>query len=64
MAGNGNGYKVFAGNSNLPLAQAVCSEQDPALAAGNEDAEAHLAACHFAWTAPPPAHTPEVAADA
>jgi len=45
-----------------PLAQAVCSEQDPALAAGNE--EAHLAACHFAWTAPPPAHTPEVAADA
>jgi oligopeptide/dipeptide ABC transporter ATP-binding protein len=47
-----------------PLAQAVCSEQDPALAAGSEDAEAHLAACHFAWTAPPPAHTPEVAADA
>jgi hypothetical protein len=31
--------------------------------AGNEE-EAHLAACHFAWTAPPPAHTPEVAADA
>ena len=24
----------------------------------------HLAACHFAWTAPPAAHTPEVAADA
>ena len=47
-----------------PLAQAVCSEQDPVLAAGGEDAEAHLAACHFAWTAPPPAHTPEVAADA
>ena len=47
-----------------PLAQAVCSEQDPVLAAGSEDAEAHLAACHFAWTAPPPAHTPEVAADA
>jgi oligopeptide/dipeptide ABC transporter ATP-binding protein len=45
-----------------PLAQAVCSEADPALAAGSEDA--HLAACHFAWTAPPPAHAPEVAADA
>ena len=24
-SGNGNGYKVFAGNSNLPLAKAVCS---------------------------------------
>jgi ribose-phosphate pyrophosphokinase len=24
MGGNGNGYKIFAGNSNLPLAQAVC----------------------------------------
>ena len=23
--GNGNGYKVFAGNSNLPLARAVCT---------------------------------------
>jgi oligopeptide/dipeptide ABC transporter ATP-binding protein len=45
-----------------PLAQPVCSEQDPVLAAGND--EPHLAACHFAWTAPPPAHTPEVAADA
>jgi len=45
-----------------PLAQAVCSEQDPELLGGND--EPHLAACHFAWTAPPPAHTPEVAADA
>jgi oligopeptide transport system ATP-binding protein len=45
-----------------PIAQTVCSERDPMLA-GNEE-EAHLAACHFAWTAPPPAHTPEVAADA
>jgi peptide/nickel transport system ATP-binding protein len=44
-----------------PLAQPVCSEHDPALVPGSEDA--HLAACHFAWTAPPPAHTPEVAAD-
>jgi oligopeptide transport system ATP-binding protein len=45
-----------------PIAQPVCSEQDPDLAAGND--EPHLAACHFAWTAPPPAHTPEVTADA
>ena len=45
-----------------PIAQPVCSEQDPVLAAGND--EPHLAACHFAWTAPPAAHTPEVAADA
>jgi oligopeptide transport system ATP-binding protein len=45
-----------------PLAQPVCSEDDPQLAAGND--EPHLAACHFAWTAPPAAHTPEVAADA
>jgi oligopeptide/dipeptide ABC transporter ATP-binding protein len=45
-----------------PLAQPVCSEDDPQLAAGND--EPHLAACHFAWTAPPTAHTPEVAADA
>jgi oligopeptide/dipeptide ABC transporter ATP-binding protein len=44
-----------------PIAQQVCSEHDPDLAAGN--GEAHLAACHFAWTTPPPAHTPEVAAD-
>jgi len=44
-----------------PIAQPVCSEQDPELA-GRESA--HLAACHFAWTAPPPAHTPEVVADA
>jgi ribose-phosphate pyrophosphokinase len=26
MAGNGNGYKVFAGNSNLPLAESVCAQ--------------------------------------
>ena len=45
-----------------PLAQPVCSADDPQLAAGND--EPHLAACHFAWTAPPTAHTPEVAADA
>ena len=26
MSANGNGYKIFAGNSNLPLAQAVCAQ--------------------------------------
>jgi ribose-phosphate pyrophosphokinase len=26
MGGNGNGYKIFAGNSNLSLAQAVCAQ--------------------------------------
>ena len=45
-----------------PIAQQVCSEHDPDLASGSDDP--HLAACHFAWTTPPPAHTPEVAADA
>ena len=44
-----------------PLAQAVCSEKDPALTAGENGG--HVAACHFAWTPPPPAHTPEVVAD-
>jgi oligopeptide/dipeptide ABC transporter ATP-binding protein len=42
-----------------PLAQDVCHTDDPALAAG-PGRPGHLAACHFAWTAPPPAHTPEV----
>ncbi len=45
-----------------PIAQQVCSEHDPDLASGSDDP--HLAACHFAWTTPPRAHTPEVAADA
>ncbi|HEX8907750.1 MAG TPA: ribose-phosphate pyrophosphokinase [Anaeromyxobacteraceae bacterium] len=26
MSANGNGYKIFAGNSNLPLAQSVCAQ--------------------------------------
>ena len=26
MAGNGNGYKIFAGNSNIPLAVSVCAQ--------------------------------------
>jgi oligopeptide/dipeptide ABC transporter ATP-binding protein len=42
-----------------PIAQDVCHVDTPPLAPGPAGA-AHLAACHFAWTAPPPAHVPEV----
>jgi oligopeptide/dipeptide ABC transporter ATP-binding protein len=48
-------------HTRCPIAQEVCSRDDPALVAG---AGRHLAACHFAWTAAPPAHTPEVVAKA
>jgi oligopeptide/dipeptide ABC transporter ATP-binding protein len=47
-------------HTRCPLAQAVCHTDDPRLTAGGG---AHLAACHFAWTAPPPAHVPEVIAE-
>src|SRR6266576_1368477 len=41
-----------------PLAQEpLCSTEDPAL---EEGLPAHFAACHFAWRAAPPAHTPEI----
>jgi oligopeptide/dipeptide ABC transporter ATP-binding protein len=41
-----------------PLAQEpLCSTADPVL---EEGGPAHLAACHFAWRAAPPAHTPEI----
>jgi oligopeptide/dipeptide ABC transporter ATP-binding protein len=47
-----------------PIAQRpVCVVDDPVLLHG-EGRPAHLAACHFAWTAPPAAHTPEVELDA
>jgi oligopeptide/dipeptide ABC transporter ATP-binding protein len=47
-----------------PLAQEVCHEVDPPLG-GPTERPGHLAACHFAWTPPPPRHVPEVeAADA
>jgi oligopeptide/dipeptide ABC transporter ATP-binding protein len=42
-----------------PIAQPVCSEVDPPLAAG-PGLSAHASACHFAWTESPPAHVPEV----
>jgi len=50
-------------HTRCPLAQAVCHEEDPALVAG-PGLPTHLAACHFGWTAAPPAHTPEVELDA
>lgn len=47
-----------------PIAQQpLCHEDDPALVAG-PDRSNHLAACHFAWTAAPPRHVPEVELDA
>jgi oligopeptide/dipeptide ABC transporter ATP-binding protein len=47
-----------------PLAQEpLCSAEDPLLMAG-PDRPSHLAACHFAWTATPPRHTPEILEEA
>jgi oligopeptide/dipeptide ABC transporter ATP-binding protein len=47
-----------------PIAQEpLCSSEDPVLAPGPGQAS-HLAACHFAWTAPPPRHTPEIMEEA
>jgi oligopeptide/dipeptide ABC transporter ATP-binding protein len=44
-----------------PIAQEpVCSTDDPALRGPSE----HVAACHFAWTARPEAHVPEVIEEA
>jgi oligopeptide/dipeptide ABC transporter ATP-binding protein len=47
-------------HTRCPIAQEVCSRDDPVLAANGGG---HLAACHFAWTAAPPAHVPEVVAE-
>jgi oligopeptide/dipeptide ABC transporter ATP-binding protein len=48
-----------------PIAQEpLCSTEDPALMPGGPDAPFHLAACHFAWTVAPPAHTPEILEEA
>jgi oligopeptide/dipeptide ABC transporter ATP-binding protein len=48
-------------HTRCPIAQEVCHTDDPAL---TTNGGAHAAACHFAWTAPPPAHVPEVIAEA
>jgi oligopeptide/dipeptide ABC transporter ATP-binding protein len=47
-------------HTRCPIAQEVCSRDDPALVSGGGP---HVAACHFAWTAAPPAHVPEVVAE-
>jgi oligopeptide/dipeptide ABC transporter ATP-binding protein len=47
-----------------PIAQEpLCSQEDPGLAPG-PTRPAHAAACHFAWTAKPTAHVPEVEIEA
>jgi oligopeptide/dipeptide ABC transporter ATP-binding protein len=47
-----------------PLAQEpICVEDDPSLSAGPALRD-HLAACHFAWTAKPAEHVPEVVREA
>jgi oligopeptide transport system ATP-binding protein len=46
-----------------PIAQPVCSAEDPALAPGPGTIE-HVAACHFAWTARPASHVTEVELEA
>jgi oligopeptide/dipeptide ABC transporter ATP-binding protein len=51
-------------HTRCPVAQTpVCAEEDPALLRGPSLPE-HVAACHFAWTEKPAAHTPEVEAEA
>jgi oligopeptide/dipeptide ABC transporter ATP-binding protein len=47
-------------HTRCPIAQEVCSREDPPLE-GHDGP--HLAACHFAWTATPAAHVPEVIAE-
>jgi peptide/nickel transport system ATP-binding protein len=47
-----------------PIAQEpLCSQEDPGLAPG-PTRPTHAAACHFAWTAKPAAHVPEVEIEA
>jgi oligopeptide/dipeptide ABC transporter ATP-binding protein len=48
--------------ARCPLAQQVCREIEPALAA-RPGGGPHRAACHFAWTAAPAAHVADVDAD-
>jgi len=51
-------------HTRCPVAQPpVCTDDDPALLTGAGHPE-HVAACHFAWTAKPAAHVPEVEVEA
>jgi peptide/nickel transport system ATP-binding protein len=51
-------------HTRCPIAQQPrCSDEDPLLLPGPGQAE-HVAACHFAWTARPPAHVPDVEVEA
>jgi oligopeptide/dipeptide ABC transporter ATP-binding protein len=51
-------------HTRCPIAQQpLCSQEDPVLLPGPGQA-GHVAACHFAWTARPPAHVPEVEVEA
>jgi oligopeptide/dipeptide ABC transporter ATP-binding protein len=51
-------------HTRCPVAQIpVCVEEDPELLRGPSLPE-HVAACHFAWTEKPAAHTPDVEAEA
>jgi oligopeptide/dipeptide ABC transporter ATP-binding protein len=51
-------------HTRCPIAQQpLCSEEDPVLPPGPGRAE-HVAACHFAWTAKPAPHVPEVEVEA
>jgi oligopeptide/dipeptide ABC transporter ATP-binding protein len=51
-------------HTRCPIAQQpLCSQEDPVLLPGPGQA-GHVAACHFAWTARPPAHVPEVEIEA
>jgi oligopeptide/dipeptide ABC transporter ATP-binding protein len=51
-------------HTRCPVAQApVCVEEEPVLLAGPGHPE-HVSACHFAWTAKPAAHVPEVEVEA
>jgi oligopeptide transport system ATP-binding protein len=51
-------------HTRCPIAdEPLCSHEDPTLVPGPNRPE-HAAACHFAWTAKPAAHVPEVEAEA
>jgi oligopeptide/dipeptide ABC transporter ATP-binding protein len=51
-------------HTRCPIAaEPLCSHEDPRLVPGPTQ-PGHAAACHFAWTAKPTAHVPEVEVEA